>query len=57
MDRVVENTRCGGPDREQLYHCGRKYPRSELETINGIGNMAIGEHSEEYSWKLESTQI
>lgn len=53
MDEVSENTRCGGPDRKQVYHGIRNQSRSELETVNGMGNTAMGgEHSENYSRNL-----
>lgn len=53
MDEVSENTRCGGPDRKQVYHGIRNQSRSELETVNGMGNTAMGGgHSEDYSRNL-----
>lgn len=53
MDEVSENTRCGGPDRKQVYHGIRNQSRSELETVNGMGNTAMGGgHSEEHSRNL-----
>lgn len=42
MDKVSENTRCGDPYRKQVYHSIRKQSRSELETVNGMGNTAMG---------------
>lgn len=53
MDKVSENTRCGGPERKQVHHSIRKQSRSELETVNGMGNTAMGRgHSEDYSRNL-----